>query len=473
MIPLVRALTGVVAGDDGGGADEPAGRRRGGPSGRDQPGHPRHRGHAGRGAIDGTAARRPGPGGHRRGSAGPDPPAHADGRPHPAAAGDPDHVRPEGGRLAGRAGRRHRPLGPTARRATRRRSWAGRRERWASSTGGASRSSSASPAASASTRRSLAWHTDRSRVAEVAGGLAVAAGVVGKVALDVVLLAQTEVGEVRRGGARPGRLVGHAPQGQPGGRRAGPGGRRPGARACRRPCWRAMAQEHERAAGSWHAEWRPLTELLRATGSAAAWLADCLAHLEIDAERMAHNLRSSGDLWAAEAAGGRAGAEARQPVGSRPGGRAQPPGDGRGAVAGFRGWPTTAGPGRRWVPTGLAGAARPGPRRTTTHPWARRRRWSSGPWPITPGGAGRALPGQRRSRPDSRSATEGGRGQHRAAVVLHVHAGRIEQGRVDAHGPGAVLDVGERPRTRRARPDHPGRPARTAPAWPGASASRS
>ena len=52
----------------------------------------------------------------------------------------------------------------------------------------------------------------------------------------------------------------------------------------------AMEHEHERAAGAWHAEWAPLRELLRATGSAAAWLRDCLEHLEVDAERMRANL---------------------------------------------------------------------------------------------------------------------------------------------------------------------------------------
>ena len=52
-----------------------------------------------------------------------------------------------------------------------------------------------------------------------------------------------------------------------------------------------MEHEHERAAGAWHAEWRPLRELLRSTGSAAAWLRDCLERLEVDAERMAQNLK--------------------------------------------------------------------------------------------------------------------------------------------------------------------------------------
>ena len=52
----------------------------------------------------------------------------------------------------------------------------------------------------------------------------------------------------------------------------------------------AMEHEHERAAGAWHAEWAPLRELLRGTGSAAAWLRECLEHLEVDPERMRANL---------------------------------------------------------------------------------------------------------------------------------------------------------------------------------------
>ena len=51
-----------------------------------------------------------------------------------------------------------------------------------------------------------------------------------------------------------------------------------------------MEQEHERAAGAWHAEWAPLRALLVATGSAAAWLRDCLEGLEVDPERMRANL---------------------------------------------------------------------------------------------------------------------------------------------------------------------------------------
>jgi 3-carboxy-cis,cis-muconate cycloisomerase len=133
------------------------------------------------------------------------------------------------------------------------------------------------------------WHTTRTRPAELAGALAEAAGVIAKVARDVTLLAQTEVGEVREG--VPGR----------GGSSTLPHKRNPVAAvsalagALRAPglavtLLGAMAHEHERAAGAWQAEWRPLGDLLSAVGSAAAWLRDCLEHLEVDAGRMRSNL---------------------------------------------------------------------------------------------------------------------------------------------------------------------------------------
>ena len=135
----------------------------------------------------------------------------------------------------------------------------------------------------------LPWHTIRTRPADLAGALGAAAGVIAKAGRDVVLLAQTEVGEIREG--VPGR----------GGSSTLPHKRNPVAAisavaaATRAPglvatLLGAMAHEHERAAGPWHAEWRPFSDLLETVGSAAAWLRDCLEHLEVDAARMRANL---------------------------------------------------------------------------------------------------------------------------------------------------------------------------------------
>ena len=136
----------------------------------------------------------------------------------------------------------------------------------------------------------LLWHTDRVPVTWLAGALGTAAGVLSKIALDVVLLSQTEVGEVAEGGG-PGR----------GGSSTMPHKRNPvgavlvTAATKRVPGLVAtllatMSQEHERAAGAWHAEWETLTELLRLTGGAAAHARELVAGLSVDAGRMRENL---------------------------------------------------------------------------------------------------------------------------------------------------------------------------------------
>ena len=146
----------------------------------------------------------------------------------------------------------------------------------------------------------LPWHTIRTRPATLACALGVAAGVVAKVARDVVLLAQTEVGEAAEAAAE-GR----------GGSSTMPHKRNPVAAVAAAACTErvpglvatmlgAMAQEHERGAGGWHAEWETLSDLLRLTGSAAAWLRDALEGLEVDAEAMRANLDRTGGLLMAE-----------------------------------------------------------------------------------------------------------------------------------------------------------------------------
>jgi 3-carboxy-cis,cis-muconate cycloisomerase len=143
------------------------------------------------------------------------------------------------------------------------------------------------------------WHTDRTRIAELAGALGEACGAVAKVAGDIVLLAQTEVGEVREGveGRGGSSTMAHK--------------RNPVAAISARAAARqapglvatllaSMEQEHERAAGAWHAEWPALRSLLSFAGSAAAWLRDCLENLEVDVERMRANVDDpSGSVGAA------------------------------------------------------------------------------------------------------------------------------------------------------------------------------
>jgi 3-carboxy-cis,cis-muconate cycloisomerase len=62
----------------------------------------------------------------------------------------------------------------------------------------------------------------------------------------------------------------------------------------------AAEQEHQRAAGAWHAEWEPFSALLRLTGSAASWGAELLGGLVVDGQRMAANLAAAEGLPLAE-----------------------------------------------------------------------------------------------------------------------------------------------------------------------------
>jgi 3-carboxy-cis,cis-muconate cycloisomerase len=150
----------------------------------------------------------------------------------------------------------------------------------------------------------LPWHTRRQPLLDLTAGLGALLAATGKVALDIGLLAQTEVGEVAEGGA--GR----------GGSSAMPHKRNPvdavlvTAAARRAPgliatLFAAAAQEHERAAGAWHAEWEPLLELLRLAGSAAGRTHRLLAGLDVRPARMRANLDASGGLVMAEAVAAR------------------------------------------------------------------------------------------------------------------------------------------------------------------------
>jgi 3-carboxy-cis,cis-muconate cycloisomerase len=133
----------------------------------------------------------------------------------------------------------------------------------------------------------LPWHTLRGRIGELAGALGVAAGAIGKAAGDVVLLAQTEVGEVREGRGGGSTSMPHKHNPVAAISALGCAKQTPGLVAT---LLAAMVQEHERAAGAWHSEWRPLTELLVATGSAASWLRTSLEELVVDTDRMRANL---------------------------------------------------------------------------------------------------------------------------------------------------------------------------------------
>src|SRR5829696_825696 len=147
------------------------------------------------------------------------------------------------------------------------------------------------------------WHTDRTRVAEVGGALSLLAGVLGKIALDVILMAQTEVGEV----AEPCDPGG---QGR-GGSSTLPHKRNPilsvtvaastrRVQDLSRTLQAAITQEHERAAGAWHSEWEALSDALALTGGAAAAMREVTEGLEVNPEKMRENLYETKGMLMAE-----------------------------------------------------------------------------------------------------------------------------------------------------------------------------
>jgi 3-carboxy-cis,cis-muconate cycloisomerase len=144
----------------------------------------------------------------------------------------------------------------------------------------------------------LAWHADRGPVAAIGAALGRVAAVSAKIGADVVLLAQTEVGEVspREGGRST----------------AMPHKRNPVhavvARACARLVHANVAvlsegeHEHERAAGAWHAEWPALSIALAYAGGSAAAARACVQDLDVHPDRMRANLGASEpDVGSAEA----------------------------------------------------------------------------------------------------------------------------------------------------------------------------
>jgi 3-carboxy-cis,cis-muconate cycloisomerase len=136
------------------------------------------------------------------------------------------------------------------------------------------------------------WHTLRAPLAELGALLDAVGAAAAKIGLDVVLLAQTEVGEVAEAAN--------------GGSSTMPHKRNPVKAVLARACARvahanaaALAEgvyEHERAAGAWQAEWTLLSEALAHAGGAAAAARECLEALEVRPERMRANM--TGALYA-------------------------------------------------------------------------------------------------------------------------------------------------------------------------------
>jgi 3-carboxy-cis,cis-muconate cycloisomerase len=148
---------------------------------------------------------------------------------------------------------------------------------------------------------SVPWHTQRDRVTEAATVLGLLTGTLGKIARDVSLQMQTEVGELAEPSAS-GK----------GGSSTMPHKRNPvGCAAALTAAARvpglvatmlsAMVQEHERALGGWQAEWETLPDIARLCAGALANITEIAAGLDVDTTRLAENLGMTRGLILGEA----------------------------------------------------------------------------------------------------------------------------------------------------------------------------
>lgn len=147
----------------------------------------------------------------------------------------------------------------------------------------------------------ISWHTVRDTVAEVGAFLGLLGGSLGKIAMDVKLMMQTEVGEVFEPFA-PGR----------GSSSTMPQKRNPisclyihanisVARQHAAALMDAMVADHERSTGPWEIEWVALPEIFCLMSGALKQTKFVLQGLEVDAGRMRANMDITNGLVMSEA----------------------------------------------------------------------------------------------------------------------------------------------------------------------------
>jgi 3-carboxy-cis,cis-muconate cycloisomerase len=148
----------------------------------------------------------------------------------------------------------------------------------------------------------LPWHAQRDTSAELGAWLGLLTGSLGKLAQDVILLCQSEVGELSE-----------APHGQRGGSSSMPQKNNPmrseqilaaarGVATHLTALMGALVQEHERGTHGWQVEWLCLSPMLLLAAGASRNALELTHDLVVDAERMRANLLGGHGLVLAEAA---------------------------------------------------------------------------------------------------------------------------------------------------------------------------
>jgi len=145
---------------------------------------------------------------------------------------------------------------------------------------------------------SVPWHGARDRLVDAASRFALLIGTLGKIAADIALLMQTEIGEAQEAEAGGSSAMPHKrnpvrPLIALAASKAAPG--------LMATLYGAMAQEHERGLGGWHAEWTALPALVGMAHGALAGMAKTARSLRVDPDAMARNLAATRGLLSAEA----------------------------------------------------------------------------------------------------------------------------------------------------------------------------
>ena len=140
------------------------------------------------------------------------------------------------------------------------------------------------------------WHAYGDRLAAMVAASAIYTGVLGKMARDISLLMQTEVAEAREAGGGSSTMP----------HKQNPAGCAVAlAAATRMPALMStvltgLVQEHERAAGTWHAGWPSIVEAVQVMGASAEAMRQVASEMTVDPARMRANLDATNGAIFAE-----------------------------------------------------------------------------------------------------------------------------------------------------------------------------
>jgi 3-carboxy-cis,cis-muconate cycloisomerase len=148
----------------------------------------------------------------------------------------------------------------------------------------------------------MPWHTQRDNLVEFAGWLSLVTGSLGKMAQDIILLAQTEVGELAESGEEGRGGSSTMPQ------KSNPITSELILAAARMNAsllsamHHALIQEQERGTHGWQVEWLTLPQMILLAGGALKHGLYLAKNLQVDEAKMRENITRANDVILAESA---------------------------------------------------------------------------------------------------------------------------------------------------------------------------